>query len=221
MHAWKILLWALIGARILSVINNFNIYFYELSLQPFLHLLYFWDKGFELWGGLIAATIYFYKLCKNNDQNFWKWLDILVPSSILGLAIGSLGAFFDGTNYGTPSSLPWAVNFDNAAIRYSVPIHPTQIYAFLYSTIIFLLLILLSQNQRIKQLEKSGFIGLIGIVSFSFLRFLEEFVRGDDTITIFDVRTGQIATIITTIGAIIKLYRRFSKKSSRLHSKRI
>lgn len=220
-HAWKILLWALIGARILSIINNFSTYFYEFSLQPFLHLFYFWDKGFELWGGLIAATIYFYKLCKNSDQSFWKWLDVLVPSTILGLAIGNLGTFFDGANYGTPSSLPWAVNFDNPGIKYSVPIHPTQIYAFLYSLIIFIALLLLSQNQKIKQMERSGLIGLIGVAGFCFMHFFEEFVRGDDTMTIFDIRIGQIGSIIATIGALIVIYLRFFKKSSRLHSKQI
>lgn len=219
-NAWKIVIWAIIGARIWSIINNYNTYFSEISLNSFLRLFYFWDKGLELWGAVIAAMIYFYLLCKKNEQNFWKWLDVIVPATILGLAIGDIGAFFDGTNYGTPSSLPWAVNFDNAAIKYSVAIHPTQIYAFLYSSIIFTILIFIGQNHKVKEMEKAGFVGLVGIASFCFFHFLEEFVRGDDSLMIFSVRIGKIAALISTITAIIVLYLRFRRKRSRLHSKR-
>ncbi len=218
-NAWKIIFWGLIGARIWSIINNYSSYFSEISFSSFLRLFYFWDKGLELWGAIIAATIYFTILCKKNEQNFWKWLDVLVPATILGLAIGGIGTFFDGTNYGTPSSLPWAVNFDNSAIKFSVPIHPTQIYTFLYSSIIFTALLFIGQNPKVKQMEKSGLVGLIGIASFCFLHFLEEFVRGDDALTIFDIRIPQIAAFIATMGALIVIYRRFRKKRSRLHSK--
>ncbi|MBI5754322.1 prolipoprotein diacylglyceryl transferase [Candidatus Peregrinibacteria bacterium] len=218
-NSWKILIWGMIGARILAIIVNYKVYFYEISWSAFFHLFYFWDKGLELLGAIIAAATYFYALCKKNDQDFWKWLDALVPASILGLGIGNIGTFFDGSNYGTPSSLPWAVNFDNPAIKFSVPIHPTQIYAFLYSVIIFIVLNLLAQNQKIKQLETSGFFGLIGIAAFSFFHFLEEFIRGDDTLMIFNFRIGQIVTIISTIGALVIFYLRFIKKRSHLHSK--
>lgn len=218
-NAWKIILWGLIGARIWSIITNYSTYFYEISWSTFFHLFYLWDKGLELWGALIAATIYFYLLCKKNDQDFWKWLDALVPAALFGLGIGSLGTFFDGSNYGTPSSLPWSVNFDNPAIKFSVPIHPTQIYSFLYSIITFTILILLGQNQKIQQMKTSGLLGLIGIGTFCFFHFLEEFIRGDDTLMIFDIRIGQIAAIISTILTLAILYIRFLKKKSYLHSK--
>ncbi|MCX6735109.1 MAG: prolipoprotein diacylglyceryl transferase [Candidatus Peregrinibacteria bacterium] len=218
-NAWKIILWGIVGARIWSIINNYTSYFSDISLSNLFRLFYFWDKGLELWGAIIAATIYFYLLCKKNEQNFWKWLDVIVPATILGLAIGGIGTFFDGTNYGTPSSLPWAVNFDNAAIKYSVPIHPTQIYTFLYSSIIFTALILIGQNQKVKEMDTSGLVGLIGVASFCFFHFLEEFVRGDDALSLFSIRIPQIAAFIATIASLIVIYRRFLKKRSSLHSK--
>jgi len=217
-NAWKIIIWGLIGARVLSIINNYNTYFSEINLASFLRLFYFWDKGLELWGAILAATIYLYFLCKKSEQNFWKWLDVIVPATILGLAIGHIGTFFDGTNYGTPSSLPWAVNFDNPAIKYSVPIHPVQIYAFLYSSIIFTVLIFLGQNQKIKDWGNGGFIGLVGIASYCFLHFFEEFLRGDDALIIFNIRITQISSLIAIIGALIVIKLRF-KKRSHLHSK--
>lgn len=220
-NGWKIIIWGIIGARIMAILTNYQIYFYELSGTALLRLFYIWDKGLELWGALISTAIYFYFLCKKSNQSFWKWIDVLVPATILGLAIGNIGAFFDGTNYGTPSSLPWAVNFENPAIKYSVPIHPTQIYAFLYSLLTFAGLILLSQHKKIKEIEPSGFLGLTGIGIFSLFHFLEEFIRGDDTFTIIGIRLGQIASVITIIGTIAIIYLRYFKKSSNLHSKPI
>lgn len=220
-NAWKIIIWSIIGARIMAVFINYQNYFYELSSEALLRLLYIWDKGLELWGAIIAATIYFYILCKKSDQNFWKWIDVLVPATILGLAIGDLGAFFDGTNYGTPSSLPWAVNFENPAIKFSVPIHPTQIYAFLYSLMIFVGLLLLSQTKKMKEIEPSGLLGLIGIGIFSIFHLLEESIRGDDTFTIIGIRLGIIAAIISILGTLAIIYLRYFKRSSSLHSKSI
>lgn len=221
-NAWKMILWGLIGARAVSVIMNYNIYFYELSGKSLMQVLYIWDKGFDLWGAIIAITIYFYFLCKKSDQNFWKWIDVLVPAAMLGLAINNIGSFFEGSNYGTPSSLPWAVNFENPAVKYAVPIHPTQIYAFIYSLTIFVFLWLFSQTKKIKDMEQSGLIGLIGIASYSFLHFLEEFIRGDDTLMIFSIRIGQIGSFIAIAGAITLIYRRyFRKNTSHLHSKQI
>lgn len=220
-NAWKIILWGLVGARLMAVFTNYSNYFYELSTDAFLRLFYIWDKGLELWGAIIAAAVYFYFLCKKSDQSFWKWLDILVPASILGLAIGDLGNFFDGSNYGTPSSLPWAVNFENPAVKYSVPIHPTQIYAFLYSMLIFTGLLLISHQKKVKAIEPPGIIALIGIGTFSFFHFLEEFIRGDDTINIFNIRLGHIGSLLAIIGTIVVIHLRYFKKSTSLHSKSI
>ena len=221
-NAWKIILWGIIGARIMAIITNYNIYFYELSSQSLLHLLYIWDKGLDLWGAIIAITVYFYFLCKKSDQNFWKWIDVLVPAAILGLAIENIGLFFDGANYGTQTQLPWAVNFENPAVKYAVPIHPTQIYAFIYSLTIFIFLWLLRQTKKIKDMEQSGLIGLIGISGYSLLHFLEEFIRGDDTLMIFSIRIGQIGSFIAIAGTVTIIYRRYLRKNtSHLHSKQI
>lgn len=207
-NAWKLILTGLIGGRILFVLSNYQSYFYEFNTDTFIRLLSFWDKGISIWGIILASLINFYLLCKKSDQNFLKWLDIIIPTIIIGLAIGHLGTFFDGINYGKETSLPWGVNFESPAIKYAVPIHPTQIYAFLYSGLIFIILFLLNETEKIRNLEPPGFIGILGITAYSFFRFLEEFVRGDDTIEIFNMRVNQILALIIFIIAATILYRR-------------
>lgn len=203
----KLVLSALIGARIFSLIEHYNIYFSKISTINFLEIFAIWDKGLNLLGGIIGALLFLYFKCKKSDQDFWKWLDILVPSVIIGLAICHIGAFFEGINYGHETSLPWGVNFESPSIKYAVPIHPTQIYAFIYSTAIAISLIILNK-------KKSGSIGIIGIMAYSFFRFLEEFLRGDDTLTIFEIRVPQILALIIFIATGIFLYHRYNKSNS-------
>lgn len=211
-HSTRLILWTIIGARIVTIALNYHTYFYEFSIKTFINLFAIWDKGLNLWGGMIAFFIALFFYCKKSDQDFFKWLDAIIPAFITALAIGHIGTFFDGISYGKPSGLPWAVNFESPSIKYTVPIHPTQIYAFIYATIIAIGISLISQNEKIKNLEKSGFLGLLGVTVYSFFRFLEEFVRGDDVFLILGIRLSQIFTFIVLISTGIFLYLRYNKR---------
>ncbi|MBI4235261.1 prolipoprotein diacylglyceryl transferase [Candidatus Peregrinibacteria bacterium] len=218
-NSWKLFLFTLIGARLVNILLNFTTYFYEFSIQNFLQIFYIWDKGFNLWGGLLAFLFSFYYICKESDQDFFKWLDVLTPSAIILLAISHLGEFFEGIAYGKPTSLPWGVNFENFQIKYTVPIHPTQIYAFLYAASIAFALIILSKTKRIATLQKAGFVGLSGIFAYNLFRLLEEFVRGDDVFEIFGIRSTTIISLLSIIIAGVILYLRYNTTAKKLKLK--
>jgi phosphatidylglycerol---prolipoprotein diacylglyceryl transferase len=68
--------------------------------------------------------------------------DLYAIPLALGIAIGRIGCFLTGLSdntYGTPTTLPWAVNFGDG-----IPRHPTQLYeiAFLLTLIPILYVIL-------------------------------------------------------------------------------
>jgi prolipoprotein diacylglyceryltransferase len=70
--------------------------------------------------------------------------DLYAIPLALGIAIGRIGCFLTGLSddtYGTPTSLPWAVDFGDG-----VPRHPTQLYE-----IIFLLALIPFLNQLLKR----------------------------------------------------------------------
>lgn len=209
-NSLKLILWTIIGARVFALVTNYKTYFYEFSFRTILNMFYIWDKGMDFSGAVIAFIIYFYILCKKNDQDFFKWLDILIPASLIGIAFANIGAFFDGSNYGNETSLPWGVNFESPSIKYTVPIHPTQIYAFIYTAVIAAGTILLSRTEKITKLEKTGIIGFLGIMAYNIFRFLEEFLRGDDAIIIFGIRLPQLIALIIAISAGIFLYLRYN-----------
>jgi phosphatidylglycerol:prolipoprotein diacylglycerol transferase len=50
------------------------------------------------------------------------------PALAFGHLIGRIGCFLVGDDYGTPSTLPWAVAFPEGLPPTAVPVHPTQLY---------------------------------------------------------------------------------------------
>src|SRR5207342_424049 len=63
------------------------------------------------------------------------------PGLALGHAIGRVGCFLVGDDYGRPSTLPWAVAFPKGLPPTDVPVHPTQLYEAIPLVIIAWLLV--------------------------------------------------------------------------------
>lgn len=64
--------------------------------------------------------------------------DLYAIPLALGIAIGRIGCFLTGLSdntYGTPTHLPWAVNFGDG-----IPRHPTQLYEILFLLALILIL---------------------------------------------------------------------------------
>jgi len=94
---------------------------------PFLDLLLSrgglsWFGGFAggLAAGLTALRAYGVPLVRG--------LAAASPGLALGHAIGRVGCFLVGDDYGRPSTLPWAVAFPKGLPPTDVPVHPTQLY---------------------------------------------------------------------------------------------
>ncbi|MBT3705128.1 hypothetical protein HOG17_05110 [Candidatus Peregrinibacteria bacterium] len=193
-NALWLLVTSLIGARIFAIIFNWRMFFYEYSLDTFLQIFKIWDKGLSIWGAVAAGLAMLYYLCKKNDQDYLKWLDSLIPAFMVGFAISAIGAFLDGKWYGVETELPWGVNFESPSIKYTVPIHPSQIYILLYTSLITASAIAFKDTPF---LEKNGKTATLSIAAFSFFSFLQEFTRGDDVTMILGlIRLPQIISAV-------------------------
>ena len=60
--------------------------------------------------------------------NVSDWFNAATPALAIGHAIGRVGCFMVGDDYGQPSALPWAVAFPEGLPPTTVPVHPTQLY---------------------------------------------------------------------------------------------
>lgn len=206
-HSLAIFFGGLVFARLFFVLRNYFFFLGRFELGRFLEIFYIWDKGLSFWGGMIGITLTLLYFCYKNGENMKKWMDILTVSIISGIIFGNIGALLDGAiNYGNETDLPWGIVLTNS--RYAVPIHPTQIYAAIYCCVLAIVLLKL-RNSKIGKTE--GNIALIGMTGYSFLRFLEEFLRGDESNYLLGLREAQIYCLLALIAGGVIFYRRYQK----------
>src|SRR5687768_14186348 len=99
------------------------------------------------------------------------------PGLAVGHAIGRIGCFLVGDDYGRPSELPWAVAFPEGLPPTSVPVHPTQLYEAVALVPIALLLRHWRARGRADRFVFGAYLALAGAA-----RFLVELVRVNEPV---------------------------------------
>ncbi len=146
-------------------------------------LLAIWQGGIAIHGGLIGGFLCILFFCKSKNIHLKTFIDILIPSIILGQSIGRWGNFFNNEAFGIPTDLPWKLfipiqNRPIEFINYQF-FHPTFIYESLWNFLIFILLITIFYQQNNKNSVRPGFISCLYLIGYSFGRFWIEGLRID------------------------------------------
>lgn len=100
----------------------------EHASQGPLSQLLFSRGGLSWYGGLIGGVGAGLVYIVLKGWPIVPTLAAATPSLAFGHLIGRIGCFLVGDDYGTPSSLPWAVAFPEGLPPTTVPVHPTQLY---------------------------------------------------------------------------------------------
>lgn len=202
-----LLLSTLITARICFLIRYWQ--FYAYSEHPFLSLFYLWDKGLSFWGGLTGFLIAFFFLAYQRKEKLSQWADLLIKPILILIIFGSIGNFLAGQSYGSATSLPWGIAFSSPNVKYTVPIHPTQIYRLIYTLLILVLLPIITG--KLAFLKKPGNLALSTVFLYTFFRFVEEFFRGDDDIFLLFFRLNHVITFLLILLSGTLLYKQYQK----------
>jgi phosphatidylglycerol:prolipoprotein diacylglycerol transferase len=112
----------------------------------------------------------------------WPIVPVLAaasPALAIGHAIGRIGCFLVGDDYGRPSTLPWAVAFPEGLPPTTVRVHPTQLYEALALMPIAWLLF----RWRRRGVPDSAVLGAY-LVMTSTVRFLIEFIRINERVAL-------------------------------------
>ena len=183
---------SIIGARAYYVIfewrqysgNNFftsfDLFNDVIQIPSFLAI---WQGGIAIHGGLIGGFLCILFFCKSKNIHLKTFIDILIPSIVIGQSIGRWGNFFNNEAFGIPTDLPWKLfipiqNRPIEFINYQF-FHPTFIYESLWNFLIFILLITIFYQQNNKNSVRPGFISCLYLIGYSFGRFWIEGLRID------------------------------------------
>jgi phosphatidylglycerol:prolipoprotein diacylglycerol transferase len=194
----------ILGSKIYYLVENFE----RVKADP--AGMIFSGAGLVFLGGLMGGTLGVTYVIKKNKLTWIKFADIVAPLLILGYAVGRIGCFLVGDDYGLPTNGPWGIAFPNGLppSTYSVfqsyypwislegfnpgvlKVHPTQIYESIIGFGIFYFL----YQKRIK-------IVVIGSLFFTYLifagaeRFFIEFLRVN-TKYFFGLSGSQLISLI-------------------------
>lgn len=196
-----------LGGRLLAVLVLYRVY-----LQDPLRFFVFWDGTFSFLGGCIGVAVVLFLATLRDRTTFLQWLDALVPAAMLGHALDWLGRFFGNLSYGKPTDVPWGMEVSSMAVRYTVPIHPVQLYAAFFFGLLTLLLLHIRKSPN----HRAGLITLLGIVLGALGTLFLEFFRGDFAVTIFAKLSDFLflGFLFASLGMIAVFERRISQKFS-------
>ena len=127
--------WSVVAAAILAAAIGSKVFFW--LVDPAETLAHWNDPRFLLGGKTIVGGL-IGGLVGVELEKRWSGItrrtgDLFAMPLAVGIAIGRIGCFFSGLpdrTYGTPSSLPWAVDFGDG-----IPRHPTQLYEALFMAV--------------------------------------------------------------------------------------
>jgi prolipoprotein diacylglyceryltransferase len=126
--------------------------------------------GRTIIGGLVGGTLGVLFIKKKLGIR-GRYGNFLAPSIALGMGIGRIGCVFSGCCFGTPTALPWGMDFGDGIAR-----HPTQLYEMIFCLTAFVLL------QRARKTASPGRLLTRFFLAYFTFRFLEEFIRPHELI---------------------------------------
>jgi len=193
---WMVIL-GLIGARALYVWENFKFFSGKL-----IHVFFITEGGISQWGGLFGAALGAYIWARRASISYLKLVDAGGAATMIGLAIGRIGDVINGEHHGTPTTLPWGVQYVNPDTlgEPGKVVHPEVAYEMLLT--IGLLALLLPFHQRLKARLPDGVLGLIYLGLYALGRFWLSYFRTDPAI-IYGLRQAQLASLVMVVIAVV------------------
>jgi phosphatidylglycerol:prolipoprotein diacylglycerol transferase len=153
----------LVGAKLLYVLEHVHEPLGETLLSR---------GGMSWFGGLVGGVLAGLIVIR------WRRLPVLpvlaaaAPALALGQAVGRIGCFLVGDDYGRPTGLPWGVSFPQGLPPTLARVHPTQLYE---AAALFLFAWLLARWLE-RGLPPRAVIGRYLLLAGG-MRFLVEFIR--------------------------------------------
>jgi phosphatidylglycerol:prolipoprotein diacylglycerol transferase len=199
---------AVLGARLYYVLFEWRQY--QIN---WLEALEIWKGGIAIHGALIGGSLAMLLFCRWRRLSFWTLLDVLLPSVVLGQAIGRWGNFFNSEAFGLPTNLPWklwipAANRPAQFIDQSW-FHPTFLYESLWDLGLFVLLIVLFNRKQAgsnEPLLKTGAISCIYAIGYSLGRLWIEGLRLDPLClwgSLIEANCLRIAQLVSLLLALL------------------
>jgi phosphatidylglycerol---prolipoprotein diacylglyceryl transferase len=205
----------LIGARALFIIEEWS----SFVRSPWNYI--FTGAGFTWYGGFLGGVLAVSWVVRKHKIPWFNAADIAAPALAVAYGVGRLGCHFAGDgDWGTVTNMPWGVAYTRAIIGWVDPntgvpyppgvrVHPTPIYEFIESMIIFAILWALR-----KKGYAPGTLFWLYLVLAGFARLAVEFWRINPVVAFGLTEAQWFGLAVIAIGLSQLAFRPLAKRAA-------
>jgi len=192
---------AIICARLYYVLFTWD----QFAGNP-ISVLYIWNGGLAIYGGVIGAAIGVAVLCKVKKIKLAALLDLVALGFLIGQAIGRWGNFFNREAFGSSTESIFKMGLYHLVLGEYVYFHPTFLYESLWNVLGFVGLHFLSKRRQYDGQIALGYVAWYGLG-----RALIEGLRVD-SLYLGSIRISQLLAAVTCVAAVVVLLLNTSKR---------
>ncbi|MBX6363339.1 MAG: prolipoprotein diacylglyceryl transferase [Gemmatimonadetes bacterium] len=216
--AWDVLAWLALGGILGARLYYIALHFGDFLANPVGELL---SRGGLVWyGGFLGGVVAYYWQVRKHKLPLATMFDATAPALALAYAVGRVGCFLVGDDYGLPTRSWVGIAFPQgsppstagylrsvgAHIPANIPdgavltVHPTQLYEVGAGLLMFAILWRLASSRSLRP----GRLFAVWLVLYGIERFLIEFVRAKGDRVLVGLSTSQLASVVLlALAAVI------------------
>ena len=149
---------AIICARLYYCIFEWDQY----ASNP-ISILYIWNGGLAIYGGVLGAVIGLSVFCKVRKIKATAMMDVVSLGLLIGQLVGRWGNFMNREDFGAPTDSFLRMGLYNTATGAVEYYHPTFLYESLWNFVGFLLLHFLSKKRKYDGQVALGYVAWYGL----------------------------------------------------------
>ena len=190
----------------------------ELYASNPISVLYIWQGGIAIYGGVLGAVAGIIVFCKVRKISLGAALDLVLMAFLIGQAIGRWGNFFNREAFGAETTSFLRMGLLDSVTGTVTYHHPTFLYESLWNALGFVILHFLSKKR-----EYDGQIALGYVVWYGLGRTFIEGLRTDSLyIPGTELRVSQVlAAVSCLIAAAVLAYFMLKPPAKQLYVRRV
>lgn len=204
---------AIIGGVIGGIVGA-RLYYVAFSWETYadnpLSILYIWEGGLAIYGGIIGALLVGGIIAKIQKLCVRDCFDIASMGFLIGQCLGRWGNFFNREAFGGNTTLPWGMTSfkiqnelaylksTGVDVDPALPVHPTFLYESLWCIVGFVLIHFLIAKRR----TFKGQVFLSYCIWYGVGRTIFEGLR-TDSLMIGSFRVSQLLSIALVVAGIV------------------
>ncbi len=203
----------IVGGRLYHVLTSPQAYFGDGG-DP-LEALMIWKGGLGIWGAVALGGVGAWIALRRRGIPLPPFGDALAPGLAVAQAVGRWGNWFNQELFGTPSTLPWAVeiDLDHRPAQYLdvSTFHPTFLYESLWMLAVAGVLVLVDRRWRLGH----GRVFALYVALYTVVRFPIELIRIDPANEVAGLRVNVWVSLLVFVGAVVYLMLSARKRPGR------